>query len=266
MIGRPIGYRASTLSRICALILIALAYGWMSYRQHQFNPNDTTIPNLSQLAQGFGKILTIDPMSNETWLYEDMKATIGRHLGGLAIGFLLAFLVGVGMGVNSYVEAFFEWPLDFFAKIPPTAMMAVYFVLFGTQYKMFVAMISLGIFPILSQAIYQAVKKDISEDEIYKAYTLGASHLEVIWNVIVQSILPRIIESLRLQVGPALVFLIAAEMLVSDVGFGYRLRMQSRLLNMNVVYIYLAILAVSFFFIDWSLRFVRRRLCPWFGE
>lgn len=56
------------------------------------------------------------------------------------------------------------------------------------------------------------------------------------------------------------------EMLVADVGFGYRLRMQSRLLNMNVVYIYLAILAVSFFFIDWSLRFARRRMCPWFGS
>lgn len=265
MIGQPISYRASIINHLLAIALLIGGYSYMSYRQHQFNPKDTTIPNASQFVEGFHKILTIDPMTDETWLYEDMKATVSRHLGGLGIGFALAFLVGIGMGVNAHVEAFFEWPVDFFAKIPPTAMMAVYFVLFGTEYKMFAAMIALGIFPTLVQAIYQAVKKDVSEDEIYKAYTLGASHLEVVWNVIVQSILPRIIESLRLQVGPALVFLIAAEMLVADVGFGYRLRMQSRLLNMNVVYIYLAILAVSFFFIDWSLRFARRRMCPWFG-
>ena len=39
-----------------------------------------------------------------------------------------------------------------------------------------------------------------------------------------------------------MVFLIAAEYVVGDVGIGYRIRIQSRILNMNVVYIYLIIL------------------------
>ena len=37
--------------------------------------------------------------------------------------------------------------------------------------------------------------------------------------------------------------IVAAEMLVGDVGFGYRIRLQSKLLNMSVVYPYLALLA-----------------------
>ena len=119
-------------------------------------------------------------------------------------------------------------------------MLAVYFVVFGMEAKLFVAMIALGIFPTLAQGIYQAAKKDVSDHAVFKAYTLGASQLEVIWNVVFQQVLPRIIENVRLQIGPAMVFLIAAEWLIADTGFGYRLRIQSRLLHMNVVYIYLS--------------------------
>jgi NitT/TauT family transport system permease protein len=145
-------------------------------------------------------------------------------------------------------------------------MLAVYFVLVGADLKLFVAMIALGIFPTLAQSIYQAAKKDVTEHAVSKAYTLGASHLEVIWDVVYKQILPRIIESVRLQVGPAMIFLIAVEWLVNEPGFGYRLRIQSRVLNMNVVYIYLIILGLFGFLIDAALSLLRRKICPWFGE
>ena len=145
-------------------------------------------------------------------------------------------------------------------------MLAVYFVLFGIQLKFFVAAVALGNLPTLAQAIFQAAKNDVTDHAIFKAYTLGASHLEVIWNVVVRQILPRIIETIRLQVGPAMVFLIAAELYLADVGFGYRLRMQSRIMHLNVVYIYLFILGTSGFLFDAVLTTLRKKLCPWFGD
>jgi NitT/TauT family transport system permease protein len=63
-----------------------------------------------------------------------------------------------------------------------------------------------------------------------------------------------------------MVFLIAAEWSASDIGFGYRLRMQSRLLNMNVVYSYLIMLGIFGWLADYGLVRLRRWLCPWFGE
>jgi NitT/TauT family transport system permease protein len=265
MIRQKIRKESFLLTACVAICLLVAGYSWLSSRQHCFNPKDTTIPNLHQFAEGFDKIVSKDA-TGHIWLLDDFGATLSRHLGGLFVGSMLALVVGMLMGISPYAEAFFGWPVNFFSKIPPTAMMAVYFVLFGTEYKMFVAMIALGIFPVLAQAIYQSVKNDVPDCFIFKAYTLGASLWEITYNVIFMQILPRIIESVRLQVGPALVFLIAAELLVADVGFGYRLRIQSRLLNMNVVYIYLIVLGVSFIFMDWALRFIRRRTCPWFGE
>jgi NitT/TauT family transport system permease protein len=70
----------------------------------------------------------------------------------------------------------------------------------------------------------------------------------------------------RLQVGPAMVYLIAAEYAVGEIGFGFRLRMQQRLSDMSTVYIYLAILAAVGFLMDYSLTWLRRLLCPWFGK
>lgn len=276
LIHRPIAaYKRIALGMLSFAVILGI-YSWLSYRIHQVNPHNTTMPNARQIMAGVGKIVGSDKRAEtlrdhlvkfrDSWLWEDSLATFGRLLTGLAMGVLMSVVVGMSMGCFTSAEAFFGPPLSFFAKIPPTAMLAVYFVLFGTEFRLFAAMIALGIFPTLAQSIYQAAKKDVTDYTIYKAYTLGASEMEVICNVIFQQILPRIIENVRLQVGPAMVFLIAAEYVVADVGFGYRLRIQSRLLNMNVVYVYLVFLGLSGFVFDWLLTWLRRKVAPWFGE
>ena len=90
--------------------------------------------------------------------------------------------------------------------------------------------------------------------------------MELIWNVVLRIIWPRIIDAVRLQIGPAMVYLIAAEMVVGDVGFGYRIRLQSRLLSMDVVYPYLALLATFGFFMDFALRKLQHWTSPWFTQ
>ncbi|MBN1908309.1 MAG: ABC transporter permease subunit [Pirellulales bacterium] len=265
MIRQPIKKRTAILLGVASICLLVMVYGWLSWRQHRANPKDTTIPNLSQFVEGWKRITTTDA-AGDVWILEDAAATYGRLALGLLTGVGLAVLFGMAMGCFAKAEAFCLPPLGFLAKIPPTAMLAVYFVMVGTEMKMYVAMIALGIFPTLAQAIYQAARNDVSDHALYKAYTLGASHLEVICCVVFRQILPRILESVRLQIGPAMVFLIAAEWAVADVGFGYRLRIQSRLLNMNVVYSYLIILGTTGLLMDWLLSFTRRKLCPWFGE
>jgi ABC-type nitrate/sulfonate/bicarbonate transport system permease component len=42
--------------------------------------------------------------------------------------------------------------------------------------------------------------------------------------------------------------------------------MQSRVLNMSVVYVYLAILALIGLVAEWGLATLRRKLCPWYVD
>ena len=88
----------------------------------------------------------------------------------------------------------------------------------------------------------------------------------MIWTIIFRQVFPKLIDALRLVIGPAMVYLIAAEMVVGDVGFGYRIRLQSKLLNMSVVYPYLALLAAFGFGMDHALKLLQRKLCPWYDR
>lgn len=250
---------------IAAIFVLIGAYTYISHRQHVINPEDKTIPNWSQLKEGLAKIVEVNRRSEERWLVVDAQATGKRLFLGLGCGVVSALFLGMLMGCLAPVEAFFYPPLALLAKLPPTAMLAVFFVLVGTETKMYVAMIAFGVLPTLAQTVYLAVK-EVPDESRYKAYTLGASHLEVIWNVVFRMVLPRLIDSIRLQIGPAMVYLIAAEMVVGDVGFGYRIRLQSKLLNMDVVYPYLAILAVFGFTMDSTLLRLQRWASPWYAK
>lgn len=237
-----------------------------SLKNQVANAVDRSVPTWRSLfVDGFLRVIRAQGLKrNEYWLAEDALATTGRLMFGLSVSVLASVILGVLMGSYTPIEAFFVPPLSFLAKIPPTAMLAVFFVLVGTDMKMYVTMIIFGTLPTLAQTVYQSARTDVPESLIYKAYTLGASHTELIWNVTFKQILPRLIDAVRLQIGPAMVLLVAAEWMVAGEGFGYRLRLFYQRTDMSVVYVYLLLLGVGGLLADYALISFRRWLCPWF--
>jgi len=264
MIRQPLESRKARIWLGIASVIVLLGfYTFLSHRQHVKNPTDTTIPTWSQLGEGVQKIVQVHPRSGERWLWIDGKASAIRLFSGLGIGVLAAVILGMLMGCLSVCEAFVIPSLSLLAKVPPTAILAVFFVLVGTDLNMYIAMIGFGIIPALAMGIHLSIK-EVPDELIFKSYTLGGSHAEVAWNVILRHILPKVIDAIRLQIGPAMVYLIAAEMLCADEGMGYRIRLQSRLLKMDVVYPYLAALAAFGFGMDYTLRRLQAWACRWF--
>jgi NitT/TauT family transport system permease protein len=269
MIRRSIPNWLFWLLSIGGIAVLLTCYELVSARQTRINPLQTTIPSFEKLSEGLRQIfrpqgLPENPKPPMFWV--DMRATLWRLVLGMGAGVGLSIVVGVMMGAYRWIEAPLRPVFMFLSKIPPTAMMPIYFAVVGTDQKMFASMVALGIFFSMTQSIYQAVRQDVTDEGINKAYTLGASEIEIIYDVIWKQILPKVIDSIRLQIGPAMVFLLAAEMVVGNAGLGYQIRMQSRILNMSVVYVYLAILAIIGLAAEWSLASLRRTLCPWFVE
>ncbi len=263
MIRRPIKSSTAAFLGVLSVLLLLGGYTFLAHRQYQRNPDDTTIPRWSQLHKGLQSAVEVNRRSEDRWLVVDAVASGQRLFLGLAGGVAASLLLGLAMGCFTPIEAFLHPPLSLLAKVPPTAALAVFFVLVGTGNNMYVAMIAFGVLPTMTLTVNLAVK-EFPDELLYKAYTLGASHMEVVWTIIFRQVLPRFIDAVRLSIGPAMVYLIAAEMVVGDVGFGYRIRLQSKLLNMSVVYPYLAILAAFGFGMDSLLRLLQRKLCPWY--
>jgi len=215
------------------------------------------------MGHGIRNAFVAHSASSSAWIFDDAQATGLRLVLGLGVGILGAIALGLLMGCFEFAEAALSPALSFLAKVPPTAALAVFFVMAGTGTNMYVAMVAFGILPTLAQAVYLAVQ-EVPDELLNKGYTLGATTPEVICCIVVRYCLPKFLDAVRLQIGPALVYIIAAEMVCGDVGFGYRIRLQSRLLNMNVVYPYLILLAGFGFGADYGLRMLRRVCCPWY--
>jgi NitT/TauT family transport system permease protein len=108
--------------------------------------------------------------------------------------------------------------------------------------------------------------QELPREQIIKAQTLGASTWQIALRVATPQILPRLIDTLRLQLGPAWLFLIAAEAIVSDSGLGYRIFLVRRYLAMDVIIPYVVWITLLAFMMDAGLRLLQRKLFPWFSS
>jgi NitT/TauT family transport system permease protein len=263
---------------VASVLLLVVAYTWMSEsrqaeKRRESGPEarDLSAPSWAMLYRD-GLVRACTPQGQfkrkEIWLLNDFKATFSRLFFGLAGGVLVSVVLGLLMGCYDPLEAFFLPPFAFVSKVPLVAVVPIFFLLVGVNFYTLFAMIFFAIVPTLAQSISQSVRKDVPEELIYKAYTLGASQLELIWEVVFKQVLPRVLDAIRLNFGPALVLLVATEWFVGglDEGIGYRLRLFYQRTDMTINYVYVFILGVIGLMTDYALIGLRRWLCPWFGD
>ena len=100
-----------------------------------------------------------------------------------------------------------------------------------------------------------APSASMPREQIVKAQTLGASTWQIAIRVVLPQIMPRLIDAVRLSLGPAWLFLISAEAIAADVGLGYRIFLVRRYLAMDVILPYVAWITLLAF--SWTSR------CAW---
>lgn len=249
--------------QVIAVILVIAAYTWWSHARHLVNPADRMVPSWSQMVEGFDRILRVDEDDHVRWLVADAQATLTRLGAGLAVALSASFLLGILMGCFRSVERCCLWLVSAFAKVPATSIIAVIFVAVGTGTELYITIIAFGVVPVLAESVFLLVRDDVADEEIHKAYTLGASATEVIWDVIVPKILPKFVNNVRLQIGPALVYLIAAEYFCAYIGFGYRINKLARQTRMDVVFPYLIALGLLMFITNWAMEKFSERAFRW---
>lgn len=266
MIRAPLKQKTKIVLGISSVVVLIIAYSILSYRQHILFPKNTTMPSIQQMAYGFYEICVPDPLTGKIVFWEDLKASSFRLFAGMLISIIMSVVVGILMGCYEFVEAIFIVPLSIAAKIPPTAMIVIFMILAGTDTYLFLTLIGFGTAPVLTQSIFQAAKFDVHDELIQKAYTLGGSEIEIVINIVFRQTLPRIIEAIRLQMGPAMVYLIAAELALANVGFGYTIGLDGKKQDFDIVYPYCIMLGFIGLFLDFVLIRARQYCCPWFDK
>jgi NitT/TauT family transport system permease protein len=146
--------------------------------------------------------------------------------------------------------------------IPPLAVLLILFIVLGLGEVAKIALMVVGVTPVIIRDLALRAG-ELPSEQLIKAQTLGASTWQLIVRVVLPQIWPRLIDSLRLTLGAAWLFLIAAEAIASTEGLGYRIFLVRRYLAMDVILPYVAWITVLAFTTDWMLKWIRSRACPW---
>ena len=146
--------------------------------------------------------------------------------------------------------------------IPPLAILPVLFIVFGLGELSKVMLIVIGIAPVMTRDLEQRAR-EIPLEWLIKAQTLGANTWTLILRVILPHLMPRLLIALRLALGSAWLFLIAAESIASTEGLGFRIFLVRRFLAMDVILPYVAWITLLAWLMDQSLKKLTSALFPW---
>ena len=256
--------RARWLLALLPFALLLLMYVMGSAQRRAENPSDKVLPPFSEMATAIHRVaFEEDRRTGEVLFWADTGASLKRLAIGMGVATAIALVLGLLIGLLPVGNAMFAPMTAVLSMIPPMAILPILFIVFGLGELSKVVLIIVGVAPCLMRDLIFTVG-NLPREQLVKAQSLGASTWQVLIRVALPQALPRLIESLRLSLGPAFLFLISAEAISADSGLGYRIFLVRRYLAMDVILPYVVWITALAWLMDWALRAVTRRAFPWY--
>ena len=257
--GRPGTISLGVLPFLLLLILYLLA----SEIRLAENPNDKLLPSLASFGHTI-QAMAFEPdrRTGDVLLWTDTLASLGRLLAGLVVSGLIGLVFGVLTGIIPYLRITLSPLIAALSMIPPLAILPILFIVFGLGELSKIVLIIIGITPFIIRDLALRAG-ELPQEQLIKAQTLGGSSWQIIVRVVLPQLLPRLFDALRLSLGAAWLFLIAAEAIASTDGLGYRIFLVRRYLAMDIILPYVTWITILAFCLDFSLKKLSARMFPW---
>lgn len=254
------------------------AYLYIAGKRHSENAEDRVTPTIAQMVQGMTDAMLKPAEEDEappdnantlqrltsSMLWKDTMATSRRFLYSMAL-LVPAVLLGLHMGLFPIVGAFFLRFVLFFDKIVALSLLPILFIAFGIDELSKIMLIVIGVTPTIILDVFN-LARGVPNEQVVKAFTLGAGDFDVAYRVVLKQIMPRVLNSIRLNLKAVMLFLFAGEMIASTDGLAYRIALLRRHMGMDVIIPYVLWVALLLFLVDLSMRIVNKKLHPWFQE
>jgi NitT/TauT family transport system permease protein len=244
-------------------VLIAMIYVVSSAERRAVNPDDKLLPPVSEMADAIRRVaFQPDRRSGDIVLWTDTAASLQRLVLGLGTATLVGLAFGLAIAVLPLVSAALAPLVAVISMVPPMAILPVLFIVFGLGELSKVVLIVFGVAPFLIRDLSLAATA-LPSEQIVKAQSLGASTWQVATRVVLPQVMPRLIDAVRLSLGPAFLFLISAEAIAAESGLGYRIFLVRRFLAMDVILPYVAWITLLAYLMDYALGWLSRAAFPW---
>jgi len=267
-VKRLINYRPSKpimlALGIAPFLILLFAYQLGSDFRKAENEKDKLLPSYSEIGMAVDRMaFTPDKRSGDYLFWKDTKSSLTRIATGIVLSATLGLVIGLAAGALPIVSAPLNPLITAISLIPPMAILPILFIVFGLGELSKVMLIVIGVSPFLIRDMLQRTK-DLPTEQLVKAQTLGGNSWQIIVRVILPQTLPRLIDAVRLSLGSAWLFLIAAEAIAATDGLGYRIFLVRRYMSMDVILPYVLWITCLAFMLDWVLNQTSKVVFPWY--
>lgn len=245
-------------------LAVACANLFFSARRLVLNASDKLLPGPEALGAAFVRMALVpDPRTGQYLMLLDATASLQRLLTGLLLSATTAFALALLIGLLPLARSALGGFVAVVSLVPPLAVLPILFIAAGLGETSKILLIAIGTAPVLIRDLAARVI-ELPGEQMVKAQTLEASTWQIALRVTVPQLLPRLIDALRLALGPAWLFLISAEAIAAESGLGYRIFLVRRYFAMDVILPYVACITLLAFLMDMALLALRRTAFPWF--
>ncbi|MBV8749018.1 MAG: ABC transporter permease [Candidatus Eremiobacteraeota bacterium] len=147
-------------------------------------------------------------------------ATLSRLVVGLLLGGIPGTLLGLAMGMNHWVRAYFGPVIALLYPIPKIAILPLFYFLFGTGEAAKWAAVAVGVFFLMAINTEAGVRQiERIYLDVARAYRIRPGSF--FFRVLLPGALPNIYAGLKLSIGIGIVLAIAAEYQLTRSGLGF---------------------------------------------
>jgi len=195
-------------------------------------------------------------------LQNAMLVSLQRMAIGFGVGAAAAIVFALIAGLSRLGENAVDPPLQILRTLPLFGLVSVFIVWFGIGELPKIILIALGAAIPLYLNMFAGIRS-VDAKLVEAAQTLKLSRTELIRYVVLPGALPQTLVGLRQSLGVAWLALVVAEQVNANAGLGFMISQATQFLNMNVIFVALAVYAVLGLITDSIVRLLERKALAW---
>jgi ABC-type nitrate/sulfonate/bicarbonate transport system permease component len=232
------------------VVVVALIWVWSDGAQSYY------YPPLREVLKAF----------KDTWLFSRFGSDVVPSLVRLAIGYLIAVIVGIGLGVllgqRPALRRMATPLIEFLRAIPAPALIPFTILILGVKDDAKVFLIAIVcVFPVLLNAIDGVAGVEPTLLDTTRVYRIGA--LDRLRYVVLPAAAPQIAAGMRTSLSLSLILMVISEMVASTNGIGYFVLQSQRSFAITAMWSGILLLGVLGYLFNAVFTLVERRVLAW---
>lgn len=221
---------------------------WESTASLDFVFQNSFLPSIKEI------IIELFNLITNGVLIKNFYSSLVRVLTGFFLGSFFGLVVGILMGWKENVDQFLGVIISLTYPIPALGWLPLFIIIFGINNLVPILIIFICcFFPIAYNT--SAGIKEVDNNLINSARTMGASEIKILFTIIIPLALPNIFTGLKLESGMAWRVVIAAEMVAIPTGIGALMMKAENLVRVDIIIVCLLLLSVMCFLFEKTISF-----------